>query len=147
MSISYFRPSKSLAVNTEIYINECLQPRLLQFIYKHHSDFNFQFVHDLAGAHFSIGTNALMNQNLPFVNNTTHPQNVLQVRPIENLWGFLAQKVYEGGWEAKTQQELISRIQSQMKKFHSIFLQSLIGGLKTKLRAIADRGVLASYYK
>jgi hypothetical protein len=44
-----------------------------------------------------------------------------------------------------TQQELISRIQSQLKKFDSNFLQSLLGGVKTKLRAIADRGVLASY--
>jgi hypothetical protein len=46
-----------------------------------------------------------------------------------------------------TQQELISRIQSQLKKFDSNFLQSLMGGVKTKLRAIADRGVLASYKK
>jgi hypothetical protein len=46
-----------------------------------------------------------------------------------------------------TQQELISRIQSQLKKFDSNFLQSLMGGVKTKLRAIAYRGVLASYKK
>jgi hypothetical protein len=97
MLIPYFPPSKSLAVNTEINIDECLQLRLLPFIHKHHSDLNFQFVHDLAGAHFSIWTYALMNENLPFVNNTTHPQNVLQVRLIENLWGKLAQKINEGG--------------------------------------------------
>ena len=54
MSIPYFRPSNSVAVNTEIYINKWLQPRLLPFIRKHHSDLNFQFVHDLAGAHYSI---------------------------------------------------------------------------------------------
>jgi hypothetical protein len=90
MPIPYFRPPKSVAVNTEVYINEFLQPRLLPFkIY----------------------------ENLPFVNNTTHPLNVPQARQIENLRGILAQKVYEGGWEAKTKQELISRIQSQLKKF------------------------------
>ena len=82
-----------------------------------------------------------------FVDETTNPPNVPQARPIENLWGILAQKVYEGGWEAKTQQELISRIQSQLKKFDSNFLQSLMGVVKTKLRTIADRGVLASYKK
>ena len=38
MSIPYFGPSKSVAINTEIYINECLQPRLLPFIHKHHGD-------------------------------------------------------------------------------------------------------------
>jgi hypothetical protein len=93
-----------VAVNTEFYINEWLQPRLLPFIHKHHSDINFQFVHDLAGAHFSIGTIALMNENLPFGNNTTNPQNVPQDRLIENLWGILAQKVYEGCWKATTKQ-------------------------------------------
>jgi len=34
-----------------------------------------------------------------------------------------------------------------MKKFDSNILQSLIGGIKTKLRVVADRGVLASYKK
>ncbi len=66
MPIPYFRPYKSVAVNTEIYINECLQPRLLPFIHKHLSDLNFQFVHDLAGAHFTIETIAKMKENLPF---------------------------------------------------------------------------------
>ena len=41
MPIPYFRPSNLVAVNTEIYINECLQTRLLPFIPKHLSDFNF----------------------------------------------------------------------------------------------------------
>jgi hypothetical protein len=61
-----------LAVNTKIYINECLQPRLLPFKHKHHSDLNFQFMHDLAGAHYSIETIALMKENLPFGSNTTY---------------------------------------------------------------------------
>jgi hypothetical protein len=85
-----------LAVNTKIYINECLQPRLLPFIHKHHSDLNFQFMHDLAGAHYSKETIALMKENLPFVNNTTNHQNVPQDRLIENLRGILAQKFKEG---------------------------------------------------
>ena len=88
-----------------------------------------------------------MNENVYFVDETTNPPNAPQARPIENLWGILAQKVYEGGWEATTKQELISRIQSQLKKIDSNFLQSLMGGVKTKLGAIADREVLASYKK
>ena len=46
--LPYFRPSKSVAVNTE-----CLQPRLLPFIHTDLSDLYFQFVHDLAGADHS----------------------------------------------------------------------------------------------
>ena len=147
MPIAYFRPSKSVAINTEIYINECLQPGLLPFIHKHHSDISFQFVHDLTGFHLSIETIAKMKENLPFFDNTAIHLNVPQAGLIENLRGILAQKIYEGGWNAKTQQELISRIQSQLKNFDSIFLQSRMGGVRTKLRAIADRGVLASYKK
>ena len=97
MPIPYFRPYKSLDVNTEIYITECLQPRLLPFIHKHHMDINFQFVHDLAGALSSKETIALMNENLPFGNNTTNHQNVPQDRLIENLRGISAQKFKEGG--------------------------------------------------
>ena len=40
---------------------------------------------------------------------------------------------------------LFSRIKSQLKNFDSNFLQSLRGSVKTKVRAIADSGLLASY--
>ena len=42
--------------------------------------------------------------------------NVTQARPIENLWGILAHKVYEGGWQARTQQELKPRGQCEDDK-------------------------------
>ncbi len=61
-------------------------------------------------------------ENLPFFDNTANPPNVPQARPIENLWGILAQEIYEGGWKATTQQELISRIESQLKNFDFNFL-------------------------
>ena len=147
MSKPYFRLSKSVAVNTNIYINECLQPKLLPFIHKHHGDFNYLFWPDLAGAHYSNVTVPWMEENLHFVKKASNPPNVPQARPIENLWVILAQKVYEGGWQASTQQKLISRIQSQQKKIDSNFLQNLMGSVKTKLRSIVDSGVLATYKK
>jgi len=88
MPIPYFSPSKSVAVNTEIYIKECLQQRLLPFIHKHHSDISFQFVHDLTGFHLSMETIAKMKENLPFFDNTAIHLNVPQARPKENLWGI-----------------------------------------------------------
>ena len=111
--------------------------------------YGFDMLAPIEVSHYSKESVAWMNENLYFVDESTNPPNVLQARPIENLQGILAQKVYEGGWEAKTQQELISRVQlkQQLKKFDSNFLQSLMGGVKTKLRAIADRGVLASFKK
>ena len=59
-----------------------------------------------------------MNENLKFVPKKINPPNVPQTRSIENLWVFLAQKVYEEGCEAKTEEQLIRRIQSKMKEFY-----------------------------
>jgi hypothetical protein len=63
------------------------------FIHKHHRNFNFHFVQDLARAHFSIETIALMYENLPFFKNTTRSQNVLQTRPKGNLGYFGTQSL------------------------------------------------------
>ena len=43
LSKPLFRPSKSEAVNSDIYINECLEKRLLPFIREHHPDSNYIF--------------------------------------------------------------------------------------------------------
>ena len=37
-----------------------------------------------------------------------------QARPIENFWVCLAQKVYGGGWETNTEQQLIHLIETKM---------------------------------
>ena len=57
-----------------------------------------------------------MDENVNFVPKEINPPNVRQTRPIENFWGCLEQKVYEGGWEAKTKQQVNRRIESKMKK-------------------------------
>jgi hypothetical protein len=41
----------------------------------------------------------------------------------------------------------VSRIHAQLKNFDLNYLESLMRAVKTKLRAIADRGVLASFKK
>ena len=83
----------------------------------------------MAGAHYSKETIAWMD-NLCFVDKGSNPPNVPQARPIENFWGCLTQKVYEGSWQAANQNELICRIQSQLKKFGLNFLQNLMEALR-----------------
>ena len=56
MSKPYLHISNSVAVNTTIYINEILQPKLLFFIYRHHDDFNYLFEPYLSGAYYSNET-------------------------------------------------------------------------------------------
>ena len=82
---------------------------------------------------------------LKFIDKGSSPPNVSQA--IENFWGCLAQKVYERGWQAANQNELICRIQSKLKKLDFSFLQNLMGSVKTKLRAIADKVLYATCKK
>ena len=50
----------------------------------------------------------------------------IQGPSIENFWGCLAQKIYEGGWEANTEKQLIRRIECKMKEFDTNFVESLL---------------------
>ena len=65
---------------------------------------------------------------LNFVPKRLNPPNVPQARPIENFWDCLWRQVYEGDWEADTDQLLIGRIESKMKEFDTNFVESLLGG-------------------
>ena len=68
-----------------------------------------------------------------------------QTRPVENLWGCLAQKVYQGGREAKTEEQLIRRIESKMKEYDANIVESLLEGIKAKVKSIGDNGVFALF--
>ena len=60
--------------------------------------------------------------------------------------GWLTQKVYEGGWEATSEQQLVRRIESKSKEFGLKSVEKLMTGVKAKLKSIADDGVF-SYLK
>ncbi len=143
ISAPLIRPSGSVAVNSDIYIKECLEKRLLPFIHKYHPHFTYQFWPDLASAHYSNATTTWMEEFINFVPKSKNPPNVPQARPIENFWGCLCQKVYENGWEAKTQKELIARIKSKLSTFDEKFVESLMKGVKAKLKYIGQKGVFS----
>ena len=124
-----------------IYINEFFEPVLLPFINSHHSDGKYIFWSDLARAHYSKETQAWMNGKVKYVPKHLYSPNVPQARPIENFWGCLAQKVYEGGWEAKTEQKLRRRIFSKLKEIYLMFVESLMRGVKSKVKYIGQHGV------
>lgn len=145
LSKPLIRPTRSEAINSEIYVKECLTKRLVPFIREYHSDLNYVFWPDLASSHYSKDTVAWMDKNVTYVDKRLNPANVPQARPIENFWGCLAQKVYEGGWQATTEEELIRRIKRKLKEFDLKSVESLMRGVKAKLKSMATKGVLASY--
>jgi len=138
--------SGSPSVNSTIYI-ECLEKSLLPFIQEHHADSNYIFCSDLAGAHYSGLTEKWYHENVNFVTKHLNPPNVPQARPKEICWGCLAQKVYDRGWQAKTEDQLINRIKSKLKEFDSSYVESLMKGVKAKVKSIGQNGVYSLYKK
>ena len=69
-----------------------------------------------------------MDEIVSFVPKEINPPNVPQTSPIENFWGYLAQKVYEGGCKVKTEQQLIRRIESKMEENDGNFVKPFRGG-------------------
>ena len=61
--------------------------------------------------------------------------------PNESFCYYLAQKVNEEGWEAKTVQRLIYCTESTMKEFDEHFVESLLEGVKAKVKLIHENGV------
>ena len=86
-----------------------------------------------------------MDENVKFVPKEINPPNVSQTRSIENFQGCLAQKVYDGSWEANTEQQLIRRIEFKMKEFDTNFVESLLEEVKAKVRSLGDNGVYALF--
>jgi predicted transcriptional regulator len=99
-----------LAVNQEVYKN-CLQTYLIPFIRKYHSTDLHVFWPDLASSHYANSVqDYLKSEKIEFVPKYMNPANAPKLRPIEDFWGILKQKVYEKGWSAKPIDQLEKNI-------------------------------------
>ena len=96
MSEPLFRTSKAVAINISIYINECLEKRLLSFIHKYDGDFNYLFWPGAASSHYSKDSLNWMDEYVNYVDKESNPLNVPQARPIENFLGTFGSKGLRG---------------------------------------------------
>ena len=84
MSQIYFRESK-LAVNQDVYLNDCLIKRLKPFIAQHYKARKYVFWPDLASSHYAKSvTNWLKSEKIPYVPKDMNPANVQEAREIED---------------------------------------------------------------
>lgn len=140
ISTPFIGTTKGPAIDADIYTRKCL-PKLLKFIEKYHFGDKYIFWPDLASSHYANETLAwLTEQKVSFVPKVANPPNIPKARPIEDLWSILADKVYSGGWAAANQEQLANRIKSQLKKIDLDTVQTMMAGIRTKLRKIEDKG-------
>ena len=76
-------------------------------------------------------------KNIKFVAKQVNSPKVSNARPIEDFWSILADKVYEEGWEAKTE---LKRIYQEIKQIDMKVGQHVMTSTRVKLRKIEDEG-------
>ena len=111
----------------DIIINH-LEP----FINKNYPTGGYVFWPDYA----NLVQNHLKDKKIPFVPKSDNPANVPKLRPIEDFWGNLKRIVYEGGWEAKTLQQLENRIKSCLSKMDLSDVQAHIESVHKRIDTV-----------
>ena len=142
MSNIYIVPN-GLAVNKELYLNECIIKRLIPFIKQHHQNNNFVFWPDKASSHYAKIVQAyLSSQNIKFVAYEDNPSSLPEARPIEDFWSILKGIVYKDGWEAENIEQLRNRIRYCLQKIDTNLVQALAEGIPKRLDLIRRKGVV-----
>ena len=69
------------------------------------------------------------------------PLNATQIRTIENYWGILKMKVYEGKWTAQTRDHLIQRIKMKEKEINQDIVIKMFDNLKGRVHVANQNGL------
>ena len=132
----YVHKSKQ-AITTDIYLNECINKKLLPFIEKHYKRNNYIFWPDKASAHYAdVVIKRLRTKNINVVTKSNNSPNVPQARPIDTLWSLLEQKTYARNWQAKNLDSLACRIKAKVKELDQKMLQAMVKTIRKQLRSM-----------
>ena len=144
--VPWFKPS-GLAINQDVYQNECLKKILIPFLQKHHADGQYVFWPDKASSHYAKKTQSFLNtHSIPFVPKNHNPTNLPQCRPIEDFFGVLSSLVYKNNWRATNCKQLIGRIKRCIRKVDMKAVQRSCSDIKRKLRRTSDYGPFSNVH-
>jgi hypothetical protein len=129
------------AINCNNYSTECIRKRLLPILKEKHSDNNYVFWPDLASSHYGNTTiETYKKYGIKFLPREMNPPNVPQLRPIEDFWSILKQKVYSNNWSTNSCSKLANRIKLKLKEIDVHVVQRQMSKIPTKVRVAADHG-------
>ena len=69
-----------------------------------------------------------------------NPPNCPQLRPIEDLWGWLKQLVYEKGWTATGLDQLKRRIKYCIRKLDMDIVRDMMSKVQSNIRKARVQG-------
>lgn len=120
-------------MTSKIYIEQCLQKRLLPFILKH--DQKPLFWPDLAAIHYSKVTQEWYKSNdVLVVPRTANPPNCPHLRPIETYWSLIKQILRKSSKIAKNEASFRKYWLAASKKVPKSLVKDLMGRVTSKVR-------------
>ncbi|KAL4469145.1 hypothetical protein ABPG72_005915 [Tetrahymena utriculariae] len=128
ISQPYFKQSQ-LAVNQEIYLNECIKRRLIPFIKKYHNDDDYVFWPDQL-------------RPITLILQKDNPSNLPECRPIEDFWAILKAQVYKNNYKANSFDSLIDRIKMCLKNIDKKLVQPLANSTIKRQDQVRRKGVI-----
>lgn len=123
-------------INTDIYIKECLQKRLLS-LYRSH-DVPPIFWPDLASCHYSRQTLQWYEDNeVRFVPKEHNPPNSPEVRPVEKFWAIVKRNLIKRFKPAKNIEDFKLKWKKAVGMVGNSGVITLMERLRQKVRALA----------
>jgi len=142
ISTPLIRPS-GLAVNQEIYKNDCIKNKLIPFIKKYHSDGQYIFWPDLATSHYAKSvTDYMKAENVNFVQKNDNPPNLPECRPIEDFWAIVKCQVYKNNWQANNLDQLKRKIETVIRNLDPNLVYALSRSIRGRLNNIRMHSVI-----
>lgn len=120
------------SVNSEIYIKECLQKRLLPFLRKHRG--STFFWPDLASCHYSNATLEWYKANgVVFVPKDANPPNCPELRPIERYWALVKRELKATKKTSKDKRDFGYKWSAAARKVPETTIKALMEGIPGKI--------------
>ena len=127
---SIFVVPSGLAINGLVYLEKCINKRVIPFITEYHSDRNYVLWTDKASSHYGNRViNRLKSENINFVPKIDNLTKLPEARPIEDFRSILKWVVYKNNWKADNVTQLKERIEYCVKKDDLNLIQKLTEGV------------------
>jgi hypothetical protein len=134
-----------LAINKDIYLEECIEKRLIPFIREYHQNDEVLFWPDKASAHYAkVVIEKLESARIKVVPYSDNPTNLPQARPIEHMHALIKNHIFSGNYKPKNAEDLKSRVDNLFPKLQSELQETamrMMGKVRGLVRSVAREGV------
>lgn len=120
-------------MNSQLYIDECLQKRLLPFVNQH--DVPCIFWPDLAPIHYSrAALQWFEDNNIQLVPKTANPASVPEDRPIERYWALSKRELKKEPKAATNDKEFKYRWKRASSRVTATTIKTMMATVRQKIK-------------